>query len=341
MRVRPRDLDEIHLQQLIQRAWGLQITALHYATVGYGSHHWVATTSTGERRFVTVDEVGHDGLDRKLSALRSAMSTAVALRDEAALEFVVAPQRTCDGQVVASLDKAFAVAVFPFIDGHAWLGRDSLHEDNSHDLSQLLARLHAATPSVSAIAATDDLEIEARGDLKDALAQVSDTWAATGPYTEGCRNLLATAAENVRLRLDTADRLATAIRGRGEPLVLTHGEPKPDNLLLTASGPVLIDWDTALLAPAARDLWWLSTDASALADYAKAAGRNVPSDDLAFYRLRWDLTDVALYVRLMRGNHVADEDSEIAWRALNRLLQPSPSRMVAGDDQRPDYSAEL
>jgi aminoglycoside phosphotransferase (APT) family kinase protein len=37
--------------------------------------------------------------------------------------------------------------------------------------------------------------------------------------------------------------------------VVTHGEPKINNILITSNGPVMIDWDTVRLAPPARDLW--------------------------------------------------------------------------------------
>ena len=53
--------------------------------------------------------------------------------------------------------------------------------------------------------------------------------------------------------------------------VLTHGEPHPGNTMLTASGWVLIDWDTALAAPPERDLWSLDPgDGSVLDAYADA-----------------------------------------------------------------------
>ena len=55
--------------------------------------------------------------------------------------------------------------------------------------------------------------------------------------------------------------------------VLTHGEPHPGNTMLTAAGWLLIDWDTALVAPPERDLWSLDPgDGSILSAYADATG---------------------------------------------------------------------
>lgn len=315
MHVRPRELDEVRLARLLARDWGFEPADLRYVPVGYGSHHWVATTASGERRFVTVDELA----DRvQLQGLRAAMRSAAALHDEGGLEFVVAPGRTMGGDVVATLDAAFAVVLLPFVDGRPWPSNNANHGP----VADLLVRLHGATAVAAPHAARDDLEVDARADLEDALDRPDGHWDA-GPYAAGCRDLLAAAADGVHARLEAYDRLVTACRSRGEPDVLTHGEPKPDNLLVTAAGPALVDWDTALLAPAARDLWWIAgDDPGALDRYTAATGRGVHPDDIALYRLRWDLTDTALFVRQLRGPHVRDADTDIAWRALQHLLRP-------------------
>jgi aminoglycoside phosphotransferase (APT) family kinase protein len=145
--------------------------------------------------------------------------------------------------------------------------------------------------------------------------------------------LLAATAAELRHRLAAYDRLATACRRRAQPWVITHGEPKPDNMLRTAGGPALIDWDTVLLAPAARDLWWLtgSPTGAVLEDYRRLTGREVPFDDLELYRRRWELTDIALFVRLLRHPHRRDADTEIAWAALQGYL----AAPLHGVDGRP------
>lgn len=296
---------------------------MRYAPVGYGSHHWVATMVGGERRFVTVDELPAKGRMRRLGRLRAAMRSALALREDGGLEFVVAPLRAGDRDVVATCDDAFAVTVLPFVDGGPWSNGNDSNDAGHGALTGLLARLHDATACAAPYAARDDLQVEARADLDHALDRLDERWDA-GPYAAGCRDLLAAAATDVHGRLEAYDRLAAGTVDRGEPAVLTHGEPKPDNLLITADGPALVDWDTALLAPAARDLWWLATDDPAALDrYTSASGRTVHPDHIALYRLRWDLTDVALYVRQLRGPHVRDADTDIAWRTLQRLLQPA------------------
>ena len=72
------------------------------------------------------------------------------------------------------------------------------------------------------------------------------------------------------------DDLAALSRSRSSSAVLTHGEPHPGNSMLTSGGWLLIDWDTALLAPPERDLWILDPgDGSILGAYAEATGVSV------------------------------------------------------------------
>jgi hypothetical protein len=91
--------------------------------------------------------------------------------------------------------------------------------------------------------------------------------------------------------------------------------------MLTADGWRLIDWDTALLAPPERDLWSLDPgDGSLLADYAAATGVIPRPRLLELYRIRWDLTDIALGVRRFRRPHQGNADDQEEWSILTELL---------------------
>jgi hypothetical protein len=92
--------------------------------------------------------------------------------------------------------------------------------------------------------------------------------------------------------------------------VITHGEPHAANIIWTADGPRLIDWDTVLIAPASRDLWML-----------EPPGRpGLPATDSAmlFYRLRWDLANIALFATGFRVPHENSADAAESWRNLQQ-----------------------
>lgn len=48
------DIDERELARVLACGWGLAASALRYAPVGFGDHHWELTDTSGGRWFVTV-----------------------------------------------------------------------------------------------------------------------------------------------------------------------------------------------------------------------------------------------------------------------------------------------
>ena len=95
------------------------------------------------------------------------------------------------------------------------------------------------------------------------------------------------------------------------------GELHAANTINTDSGLVLVDWDSALIAPRERDLWSLAVEepASLLLHYTAKTGVTPLPDFLELYRLRWDLTEVSRYVALFRAPHDDTADTRVAWTA--------------------------
>lgn len=324
LRTPPEDLDGDRLARLLAEAWGFPDAEFRYAPVGFGSHHWVATDRDGARRFVTVDDLGRRwpgdagaGLER----LRRALTTAQALREAAGLSFVVAPLPTADGTVLRPVGPRYAAAVYPFVDGRPYPDGEHATPRDHTAVVELLARVHEATPTAQSLAGGEDLQLPGRADLERALGRLREPWTG-GPFAEPTRELLSSSAADVRALLREYDRLADASRTRTVAWVITHGEPKADNLLVTDAGPVLIDWDTALVAPAARDLWMVDGGSVEVSSaYTELTGRRVSPDELTLYRLGWDLADIASYVQWFSAAHARTADTDVAWHALSGTLR--------------------
>jgi spectinomycin phosphotransferase/16S rRNA (guanine(1405)-N(7))-methyltransferase len=99
--------------------------------------------------------------------------------------------------------------------------------------------------------------------------------------------------------------------------VLTHGEPHPGNTLRTKDGWRLIDWDTVKIAPPERDLWLLGGD---LAAYTDTTGVDVLPEMLTLFRLRWEITDLAMEVERFRRPHTGDANDEEGWQILQSVV---------------------
>ncbi|MFI1096947.1 phosphotransferase [Streptomyces sp. NPDC020917] len=330
MKDRPEGVSDEDLGAALADGWGLDVRAVEYRPVGFGSYHWAVRTGSGGL-FVTVDALQDDPA-AALRRLDLAFRTALALRRDAGLDFVVAPLSSRGGAVVRPLGDRHAVAVFPLVEGEA--GDFGVHRpEDRPQVLDLLVRLHAA--GVEAPRA--ELVLPGRGALEDALSAVDRPWNG-GPYSEPARLLLAGRAAHVRGLLGEFDRLAGLVAAESAPWVVTHGEPHPGNVLRGPAGPRLIDWDTVLLAPPERDLWMVAGDGvrrggtaddGLLDAYTRATGRPVSAAALSLYRLWWDLADIANYVATLRHRHRRTDDTTASLTYLAGCLNPGATEPAA------------
>ena len=102
--------------------------------------------------------------------------------------------------------------------------------------------------------------------------------------------------------------------------MITHGEPHAGNVMRTGADHVLVDWDTAALAPRERDLWMLADEPDDLAAYRDLTGAEIDRDGVDFFRSTWDLKDVAEYLNVLRSPHEENEDTLSAFEGMTRSL---------------------
>ncbi|WP_405607196.1 phosphotransferase [Streptomyces sp. NBC_01508] len=322
MEERPTGIQDSDVRHALH-GWGIDPVSWEYAPVGFGDYHWTATDTRDRRWFVTVADLTQkswygDGTPAAFRGLRDAMDTAVALRDADAqphgLDFVVAPVRTAAGETVRALGTRYAVSVFPLVPGTAGHFGETLTAHDRGVVVDLLTRLHRTAPPASARPLPP--EFATRPQLDSALKELADPWDGFGPYAEPARQLLADHAAALRRRLDEFDRRAGELRDKGAPLVVTHGEPHPGNLLRAGERLLLLDWDTVGLAVPERDLWLVADGPDDLVRYEETAGRKPDASALALYRLRWALNDVAEFLELLRAPHDRTPDARQSWDAL-------------------------
>jgi spectinomycin phosphotransferase len=322
---RPDGVGDDDLRLALAEGWGIETAALRYAAVGGGSYHWAVRDGTASRWFVTVDDLDDkawlgDTQPAVLAGLRAAMNTALALRREAGLGFVVAPVPGSDGATVQPLGPKHAVTVFAFRPGIPGRFGEALPAAERTALVDMLAGLHQSTlhRPAPAGAPTAAIGLPRREALGAALGDLGRPWRA-GPFAEPARTLLAGAAVQVRGLLESFDRLAGAVRA--SEFVITHGEPHPGNVIRAGPERLLIDWDTVGLAPPERDLWWVVSQTGEEARrYADLTGRAVNAARLAMYRLRWALDDISIFVSQLRAEHHRASDTEHAWLALKQTV---------------------
>jgi hypothetical protein len=322
----PDDLPERALRVALDAGWSLRARTLEYRAVGFGSHHWEVSDGSGARWFVTVDDlrgrrvsVGEPltaGYDRLRASLLAAQSLQAA-----GCDVVVAPRSTYDGEPLAPLAESFAVAVYPYIDGESF-SWGAYRPDQRLAVLDLLIALHQVPALVSRQARVDDYAIPFRDSVSAVMAATHHADHTMGPYAMAAVELVVAHAPGLGRALGRYDDLVDAARVDAPGLVLTHGEPHPGNTMRTHDGWRLIDWDTALLAPPERDLWDLDPgDSSVYAAYRTATGVSVRPDLLELYRLRWGLSEIAVYLARFCRPHGSTADDAESWTNLEEAVR--------------------
>jgi spectinomycin phosphotransferase len=320
----PEEFEAGTLIGFLADGWGFDVETADYAPVGAGSYHWVVNDVAGTRGFVTVDDLDQkpwlgDTRESAFDGLRRAFDTAGALRDSG-LDFVVAPIPTRRGETVCRIGRRHTVALFPFVDGRAGAHFDYDTADERAAVVALLAELHDATPAVGSVPRGVGLDVPGRRHLESALREAERPWVG-GPFSEPARRAFAGHASDLAALLALADRLSVEAERRNTGWVVTHGEPHPLNVLRTDGGHALVDWDTVALAPPERDLWMLMGDTADEATiYADATGHVADDTAVSFFRLTWDLKDLAEYLNVLRSPHRHTQDVEWSYDRLTECV---------------------
>jgi spectinomycin phosphotransferase/16S rRNA (guanine(1405)-N(7))-methyltransferase len=325
----PDDLPDAALARVLADGWGLGATSIDYRAVGFGSHHWHVVDADGVRRFVTVDDLDskcgsvREPDDSAFDRLRAALATATDLRRSGA-GFVVAPLATRGGEPVMRLDRRFAVALYPYVDGQSYAWDEPLTPAHRRGLLDLIVALHTVPMAALRHPVADDFAIPYRDGLQLALEN-RGMGSESGPYADRASRLLVGNKDKIARRFRRYDSLVEQGQLHPGRAVITHGEPHPGNTIGTADGWVLIDWDTVLVAPAERDLWSLDPgDGSIISAYQDSTATVVLESMLELYRLRWDLADIAVYARHFRAPHGTSLDDEKSWANLSSLIAQLP-----------------
>ena len=324
MHERPAGLTDADVAGALRQHWQIAVADLRYAPVGYGGYHWTAVDDAGAQWFVTASRLTGPA---DLAELDAAMRTARDLAD-AGLSFVVAPALAARGDVVVRAWPDYAMSVFPFIAGVPGQWGDTFSAPDRAAMTVILAELHSAGTLAGPVPVRD-LSPRSRTHLEISLRERGRPWRG-GPYAEPARALVSELAVGLEHALAVFDDLAGQVAASAVP-VLTHGEPKPDNVIRCGEALLLIDWDTVGLAPPERDLWWiLSGSGAEAARYTELTGCEVSQQALSLYRLRWDLDDIGLLLADFRAAHKQDKDTEVGWDGLVETVQ----RLVAATRRR-------
>jgi spectinomycin phosphotransferase len=304
-------IDRDAIAEALRAHWDLDVS-LTYVPVGFGTHHYLARD--GDRRwFVNVDDLCAktwiaDDLDARVEGLHRQLRTAVALRDDAGLEFVHAPIANRDGGVLVRTGD-FVVSLFDHLDGESRHDDGKyLSEDERIRALEAVRSMHAATALIDqTLPPVETYAVPARARFLELVEDLDAPWTG-GPFSDAVRDLMREWKTSVLERMERFDDLVRSVVASSPERVITHGEPHAANVMWTSDGLKLIDWDTVALGPRERDFWMVAP--------AEAADPMITK----LFSERWVLWEITGYTITLHDPHIDDANTKLMFEELKEYL---------------------
>ena len=299
MREPPADVTPDDVLTALREHWGLDVDAAEHLPVGFGAHHWVASSGGRRAWFVTLD-----GLLPRHSqeSLEAAYAGAAALAS--GLDFVLACLPRPSGDFTAPFADG-ALSVVPWLDGA------SEPDEDVPSTTDMLTRLHAS--SGPDIPPWEPLLADPAVFADQMTASVQQPWD-TGPYGEAARQALDQQLGDVRRWAKRYGDLASRALDHRDRWVPTHGEPDHGNQLVVRGHRFLVDWESLKLAPRERDLWALGPGWES--SYSPAPGLGPDPGMLELFDLQWRLDEIGCYATWFSAPHTGSESDQVAIQGL-------------------------
>lgn len=283
---------------VVRREWDGAVNRVEHLPIGFGAHHWAATRDGEPRLFVTLDRMT---VARPAGTFEAAYAAAADLA-RSGLDFVHAGLAALTGRWTVAVDDTSVLSVTPWLDGT----RPPLDGADPETLAMVSALRSAEPPAMLRRWRT----VVPRTCAQDLSRRLAAPWDR-GPHGEEAREAVLDRHDAVQAWIHEHVDLVTTAMEHVDDWVVTHGEPMAHNQLLTSSGRLLVDWESALLAPGERDTRDLF-----------AAGVDLGSDPamVRLFDLEWRLAEVDQYSTWFASPHTGTESDRVALDGLREEL---------------------
>ena len=300
------DVGRDALRDVVTSNWAVGVADLEFL-VGVGGDSW--SYRAGDL-FINVREALGQ---RKPWSLRRdvepPLRAAIALKECCGLEFLLTPTPTISGEPLVRLG-AFAVTVFPYIDGRSSYD-DTDEVSCDEETMSWIERLHAATPEIADLALPSE---DFRPDFADALRAVVDraTGAIDGPYGPRVAEVLASSRDLILDSLVRHEAHGDRLRDTPMEFVVTHAEPAGNVHIANDGRRFLVDLVELKRAPRERDT----------RDFpVEARTASVDPDIVTYYNQGFALSEVTEYGDRLTRRHIGDPEDDRAWHELGVYIE--------------------
>ena len=333
--------DKTELKNLLNAAYGINVQSLTFLPEGEDSYGYIVMSETGEKYFAKAST----------SVPEASLRIASRLRERGGISEVVAPIKTHAGTLrIAWHD--FRVSLFPFIEGKSrwelWQTGEDFSDAALAKCGELLAKIHNCTDAIES--EPDDIaagtgtgprreasmaiyDFPLRHELFAVLDAAEKRKPCQNRYQRQLLEAISQHREAILQTLARYDSLGSSSAALQTPVVITHGDATPGNLILDAENRLhLIDWDGARFGPPEKDLVSFTGERFeiVLDAYLKRRPATLHADIFGFYIYEWTLNEIRDYGTKILFKNSDAQQNEYDWESLQEYLPPARDAMEVG-----------
>lgn len=290
----------------LRARFSLDADSVEFLALGYDADAWVYRVHA------------RDG-DRFLKIRRGSVNEAglavPQLLTARGIPHLLAPIPTVTGELFDEGDLTFIL--FPFVEGESG-GEAVMSAPQWMELGATMRAIHDLPPDseLATLLRTEDFVPAKIGMLR----QVEERIHSEEHHDDAARLELAgffrSHREQIERLVARTEALAPLARDRARPTVICHADIHAWNVLVTPEHDiVIVDWDSAMLAPRERDLMFVDGVAGGhaadpTAFYDGYGDVELDAVVLAYYRIEWAVQDLAEFSARVFLDPDAGEDTK-------------------------------
>jgi spectinomycin phosphotransferase len=304
------NIDDSVIIAAVQDQFTIHLQSLEFLPVGEGAWAYKGADNEQNKWFIKLCRLNTSNVARVTSHLHN----------ELGLSFVLSPILPESQTDTPKVNDNY-LSIYPFIEGET-LNYDALNKDYLTEIARDLRKLHSATLPQAIQALLLKETFDKYQDSASELMERAKNYTGNDKLLEHLRDFIASRWSSIDRILVNGRRISDYSKQHTYEFVVCHADIHPFNVIKTASGLVMIDWDGVMLAPRERDLVFYDSAIRTESDFHQAYGLDYQADSnlISYYNYEWVLQEYTDYAQRLFDVNLNEEVREYALKEFVGLF---------------------
>lgn len=245
------DMEDKVLASILLQEYGIDVNNILFIPRGTSAYSYQVTDVKGNRFYLKMFDLSNERQRQSTLHMDIYLPMVWKMYHKGIFRNLCYPIQTKDGHYT-TIDKNLLLVMFNFIDGQPL---KDYSKNTILKMAKLLAKLHKITPEIEE-ACHEFFHISIQPNLMQSLSVLESTSKFANPYMNALRKLVLPRKKEMIKYHDLLLHLQSTVPAIQQERVLCHGDLWLGNIIRQQDEFILIDWETSLIAPLERDLFF-------------------------------------------------------------------------------------